>query len=72
MVARYVPKFKHFGTTPVLDTRLATVVAIVNMGYEKFYKRLLTEILEPDCTFNFVLSGVQKIQKKRRLTHKRN
>ena len=43
-IARFVPKFKHFGTTTALDTRVATVVGIVNYGYEKFYNELIDQI----------------------------
>ena len=65
IVARFVPKFKHFCTTPVLDTRLATVVAITNIGYQNYYETLLNEALEPARTTHFVLAGIQKIHQKK-------
>ena len=70
VVARFAPKFKHFGTTPVLDTRLATVVAINNIGYQAYYSRLLHETLEPTNTKPFVFTGIQKIHKKKTLNSK--
>ena len=71
MVARFVPKNKHFGTTPALDTRLACCVAITNMGYELFYSTLLDEVLEAFVTKPFVYEGLKKIQRKKLLDSNR-
>ena len=43
-VSRYVPKFKHYGTTMTLDTRVRCVIAAHNMSYSGFYSALLTDI----------------------------
>ena len=40
-VSRYVPKFKHFGTTMALDTRVRCVIGVRNLGYANFYNTLL-------------------------------
>ena len=44
-VSKFSPKNKHFGETTSLDTRISTVVAIVNMGYESFYCGLIDQSL---------------------------
>ena len=66
MVARMVPKFKHFGTTPVLDTRIAVAASVCNIGYTAFYDKLINRISDtPGNTTSFVLSGIHKIQRKK-------
>ena len=40
-VARQVPKFKHFGTTVTLDSRVRNVIGVHNMGYDAYYLTLL-------------------------------
>ena len=36
LVSRYTPKFKHYGTTISLDTRIRCVVGHHNMGYDDY------------------------------------
>ena len=43
-VSRYVPKFKHYGTTMALDTRIRCVIGSHNMGYQGFYLALLRNL----------------------------
>ena len=43
-VSRYVPKFKHFGTTMALDSRVRCVIGAHNMGYDNYYLTLLTNL----------------------------
>ena len=43
-VSRYVPKFKHYGTTMSLDTRIRCVVGQHNMGYATYYSTLLKNL----------------------------
>ena len=43
-VSRYVPKFKHYGTTMALDTRVRCVIASHNMGYATFFSTLLVRL----------------------------
>ena len=71
MVTRFVPKNKHFGTTPALDTRLSICVAITNMGYEIFFSKLLDEIFEAHETKQFVYEGIKKIHRKKLLDSNR-
>ena len=40
-VSRLVPKFKHFGTTMALDSRVRLVLGVHNLGYAEFYLTLL-------------------------------
>ena len=35
-VSRYVPKFKHFGTTMSLDSRVRCVIGVHNVGYANY------------------------------------
>ena len=44
-VSKFSPKNKHFGETTSLDTRISTVVSIVNIGYESFYCGLIDQSL---------------------------
>ena len=43
-VARAVPKFKHFGTTMTLDTRIRNVIGVHNTGYKQYYSALLSNL----------------------------
>ena len=43
-VSKYVPKYKHFGTTMALDTRIRCVVDTHNMGNKGFYFALLKNL----------------------------
>ena len=40
-VSRLVPKFKHYGTTMALDSRIRLVLGVHNLGYAEFYLTLL-------------------------------
>ena len=40
-IARVAPKFKHFGGTMTLPTRINLVAAVTNMGYREFYMNFL-------------------------------
>jgi len=44
-ISKYAPKNKHFGASTSLDTRISTVVAVVNMGYTEFYNTLIDQSL---------------------------
>ena len=43
-VSQDVPKFKHYGTTMSLDTRIRCVVGQHNMGYATYYSTLLKNL----------------------------
>ena len=60
-IARFILKFKHFGTTTALGTRIATVVGIVNHGYKLFYEKLLNKLIT--CLNNkpLVYNGIVRI-----------
>ena len=63
-VARYVPKFKHFGTTMALDTRVRCVIGTHNMGYSNYYLTMLTNLGcldENDDENRHISSGISKI-----------
>ena len=40
-IARVAPKFKHYGATMTLKTRIFLVAAIANIGYKEFYLQFL-------------------------------
>ena len=42
-ISKYAPKNKHFGATKSLDTRIASVIAVSNMGYGAFYNALVDQ-----------------------------
>ena len=64
MIARVAPKFKHFGTTPALDTRICTVVGSTNMGYKKFYFELIKLLINSEAITNTVIAtGIRRIDK---------
>ena len=44
-VSRYVPKFKHFGTTTSLDTRIRCAIGTHNVSHRTFYSTLLKKPL---------------------------
>ena len=60
MIARFVPKFKHFGTTTALDTRIDTVVGICNFGYKKFYTTLINDIRRNQNAKLFEFIGISR------------
>ena len=83
-VSRYVPKFKHYGTTMSLDTRIRCVIGHHNMGYETYYKTLLYNLgcLQKDdnCHLSAGLARIneaklrnrqykQKLENKRKRKH---
>ena len=64
LIARVAPKFKHFGTTPALDTRVSTVAGTTNMGYENYYLQLILLLLNSDSiTGSVIESGIKRIDK---------
>jgi len=68
LVSRYVPKFKHYGTTMSLDTRIRCVVGQHNMRYHDYYKSLLIKLgcLEENDGDNLhISSGIARIDKKK-------
>ena len=73
-VSRYVPKFKHYGTTMALDTRIRCVISSHNMGYRDFYLALLTDL---GCTDDnnlksrMISSGIAKVNDTRIQNKKR-
>ena len=63
-IARVAPKFKHFGTTPALDTRISTVVGYTNMGYEEYYRTLLCMLVNSDSIKGSLIeSGIKRTGK---------
>ena len=65
-VSRYVPKFKHYGTSMSLDTRVRCVIGSHNMGYSNYYKTLLTKLgclEENDEENRHLSSGITRIGK---------
>ena len=65
-VSRYVPKFKHYGTSMSLDTRVRCVIGTNNMGYTTYYKTLLTNLgclEERDDESSNLSSGITRIGK---------
>ena len=68
-VSKYVPKYKHFGTTMALDTRIRCVIGTHNLGYKGFYFALLKNL---GCLDNnsfskkrLILSGIARIDETR-------
>ena len=62
VIARVAPKFKHFGTTPALDTRICTVVGSTNMGYKKFYNDLIKLLVNSEAITDTVIAkGIKRI-----------
>ena len=65
-IARVAPKFKHFGATLTLNTRISLVIAITNEGYATFYLQLLPQLVNLTIDNNrIVQSGIQQIEKMR-------
>ena len=67
-VSRYVPKFKHYGTSMSLDTRVRCVIGAHNMGYTTYYKTLLTKLgclAESDNENCHLSSGIIRIGKRK-------
>ncbi len=65
-VSRYVPKFKHYGTSMSLDTRVRCVIGSHNMGYTTYYKTMLTKLgclEEKDNENRPISSGIARIGK---------
>ena len=65
-IARVAPKFKHFGATLTLQTRIFLVIAIANEGYSTFYGKLLPQLVNLNVhNQHIVHNGIQKIEKVR-------
>ena len=65
-IARVVPKFKHFGATLTLQTRIHLVVGIANEGYSKFYGTILPQLVNLKMHNNHIVNkGIQQIEKLR-------
>ena len=65
-VSRYVPKFKHFGTTMTLDSRFRCVIGVHNMGYANYYLTLLTDLGcldEINGSERLISTGITRINK---------
>ena len=65
-VSRYVPKFKHYGTSMSLNTRVRCVIGTHNMGYSTYYQTLLTNLgclEERDGENRHLSSGIARIGK---------
>ena len=63
-VSRCVPKFKHFGTTMSLDSRVRSVVGVHNLGYANYYLTLLTNlgcISENENNIRLISTGITRI-----------
>jgi len=62
IIPRYVPKYKHFGKTTTLDTRIAAVVGSKNMGYQSFYLTLLCMLVHTDVVNDSLIAkGIKRI-----------
>lgn len=62
-VSRYVPKFKHYGTTMSLDTRIRCVIGQHNMGYANYYSTLLKNLgcIENNDDKSYLSQGIARI-----------
>ena len=65
-VSRYVHKFKHYGTSMSLDTRIRCAIGSYNMGYDLLNSTLLDNL---GCTDiedgknSYLSSGIKRIYK---------
>ena len=60
-IARVVPKFKHFGTTPALDTRISTVMGCTNMGYAEYFLSLICMLVNSESIKGSLIeSGIKR------------
>ena len=67
-VSKYVPKYKHFGTTMALDTRIRCVIGTHNLGYKGFYFALLKNlgcIDNSSLSKRLILSGISRVDETR-------
>ena len=72
MIARLAPKFKHFGASFTLRTRIALAIGTVNAGYEPFYLELINRLVNLGVDKRSVIhTGIQQIDKKRRENYDR-
>ena len=63
-VSRYVPKFKHFGGTMALDSRVRCVIGVHNLGYANYYLALLDTlgcVKEIDVNNRLISNSILKI-----------
>ena len=68
-VSRYVPKFKHYGTTCALDTRVRCVIGSHNMGYKDFYLSLLINLgclNDTSIETTLISTGISRINETRK------
>ena len=64
MIARLAPKFKHFGASFTLRTRIALAIGTVNAGYEPFYLELINRLVNLGVDKRSVIhTGIQQIDK---------
>jgi len=62
IIARYVHKSKHMGTTTTLDTRIVCVVGYKNMGYRNFYMTILCTLVQPEVINKYLLErGIKRL-----------
>ena len=66
-ISRVAPKFKHFGATLTLHTRIHLVIAMTNEGYANFYTNLLPQLVNLNKHNNLIVQrGIHQIEKLRR------
>ena len=72
LIARVAPKFKHFGTTPALDTRVSTVAGTTNMGYKEYYINLLHMLVNSESiTGSVIEAGIKRTDRIKQNNRKR-
>ena len=64
-VARYAPKFKHYGTTMSLESRVRLVIGVHNSGYSNYYLTLLTFLgcIGKSDEDRLLFNGIHRISK---------
>ena len=71
-VARFCPKFKHFGTTMTLATRVHLAIHIRNKGYKECYLELFNKLGIKEETNRNLFRFVHRNDTKRTNQYKRN
>jgi len=72
LVARMCPKFKHFGASNSLHTRVCIVAGIHNIGYENFYVNTLSNLGIIDSNnIDLISSNITRINSTKQQDRKR-
>ena len=71
-IARVAPKFKHFGATMTLATRINLVVAITNLGYKEFFLNFLPMIgVALPTSHTEVSAGIERFDRNKKQNYVR-